>query len=151
MINDFVFISWNQTDKGMSSICDHFVTVQIFPLFFIWQKFWQKIILSHMVMQRSKPSEPTRLVLPLLLKCFRKSCFCLEYKKSFTYLCTLEIHPLMSVQLWNFKDGVGTKKQEMLPEILTQRKPLYFVNTIAECLTDGLGVVCMGPIQTYYG
>ena len=115
MINDFVFISWNQTDKGMSSICDHFVTFQIFPLFFIWQKFWQKIILSHMVMQRSKPSETTRLVLPLLLKYFRKSCFCLEYKKCFTYIY---VHPLTSVQLWNFKDGVGTKKQEMLPEIL---------------------------------
>ena len=38
MINDFVFVRWNQTNKGMSSICDHFVTLQIFPLLFIWQK-----------------------------------------------------------------------------------------------------------------
>ena len=127
MINDFVFISWNQTDKGVSSICDHFVTVQIFPLFFIWQKIWQKIILSHMVMQRSKLSETTRLVLPLLLKCFRKSCFCLEYKKSFTYVhCTsINVSSVVEFQRWR-----GYKKARNVARN-AQRKPLYFVNTIA--------------------
>ena len=121
MINDFVFISWNQTDKGMSSICDHFVTVQIFPLFFIWQKIWQKIILSHMVMQRSKPSETTRLVLPLLLKCFRKSCFCLEYKKSFTYVhCTVKL---------DFKELLN-KEQIDFKELFTDYQLFYTINLL---------------------